>query len=184
MDRKLLCASLGLAESATDAEIAAKIETLNAKAAEAEEAKTKLADVKGEVVKLAQAQRDAQAKLEKIEKDAKTAAVKSAHAELVKEGRSQGAQFERFQKLADTLGLDEAKAIFGSFPKQNLSEGGISGEGAGTTETAQQQYTKLMDKFQTELKLSASDAAKKILREHREIALAATTRNDGRPVRA
>jgi phage I-like protein len=195
MDKKLLCARLGLPEASTDEDVQArllKLSELEKAQAEAglklSEAGVKLADLQALAKKAIDGQAAAEAKLAKFETDAKTSEATLFADTLVKEKRIQPVMREAAVKLALT-DMALAKATLGANPPLKLEElghnGGAPGSEAAGLKTlkaadpaAQAGYWSLVDKEMEEKKVSLQVATRSVNKQHPELANALALSNN------
>ena len=185
VNKKMLCALLGLAETATDAEINAALEKRNAgddkKATEAVELavkplRTSLEAKELELKAQAEASTKLAARVETLEKEKHAAGVKALCDKLLREGRLVADQQKAVETYAEKLGLAAAVDFFGKLPVVvKLGETGISGKDTeGDTTEKRAEYWKLVDEEREKHKLSTSEATTRINARRPELAKALT----------
>lgn len=198
MDKKLLCARLGLAETATDEEIAARILKLTegAKALTLSEgtAASKLAELSAVTTKLSEENAALKATMAATALAAKDAEAEGLVDSLVKSGRVAPAIREQVKKLALTDGGPAlVKATFGALPSQLGEQGHSEGADARTdapataTQLAEQQksYWAEVDKEEAKSpELMFHEVTKRVNRTHPELAKAIVTGPTLKPVTA
>lgn len=196
VNKKLLCARLGLAEDSTDEQInaalqkeadAAAIKLANDKAvadkAEKDAAALKLANanldtVKGELTKLSAEVVKLQATNANLEKERADKAVADLCAKLESEGRIIAADKPRVAKCVAAMGLKDATEFTDTWPvKVALGERGIGGNGdEATPSAAKARLDALTEDFAKKNGLKLSEARLQVLamNEHRDLVEAAS----------
>lgn len=189
VNKKLLCARLGIPEDSTDEAINAALakpadgdalKLANEKAAKDAEAlklaQDSAATLKAEALKLSE-------RVKSLEQDKADAAIAALCTKLEGEGRIIAADKERVAKLVASMGLKDATEFAASWPvKVALGENGISGNNKDTDspETAAAKLDALVNDEMTKaraagLQLSARDALNRVKAAHRELATRAFT---------
>jgi phage I-like protein len=182
MDPKKIRLALGLAEDATDEAVEARAAELTKLEAAAKEEGEKLRASNGAATeKLQAAQSALTAQADEAKKlAARVLVLEEEKAEtergglvrdLLKDGRITAAQGEQVKSYAKAMGLDEARKFFASMPQVvQLGETGVSGR-ADDAEP-HKKHAALVLEAKQKFACSASDAARRVNREHPELAKA------------
>jgi phage I-like protein len=184
VNKKLLCARLGIPEDSTDEAINAALEKEPVKAAASDETlKASLETLKGELAKQTAAAADATKRVAAMEKAEADRALTALQDSLMKAGKLKADDKPRVEKLVAALGIKEATELTASWPVVvELGERGIPGEvdTGDTVETATAKWSGLVDAELAKAKaagapITASVAARRVRAAHPELAKKAFT---------
>ncbi len=190
VNKKLLCARLGIPEDSTDEAINAALEKAEpVKAAATDETlKASLETLKGELAKQTAAAADATKRVAAMEKAEADRALAALQDSLMKAGKLKADDKPRVEKLVAALGIVDATALTASWPVVvELGERGIPGESTATgdsQEVAHQKFDKLVSEEMQKSKCSSREAVRRVTAAHRELAVKALTVSTQKPAEA
>lgn len=192
MEKKLLCAQLGLAETATDTEIQAALKAQATALAEAKEQISKLTASADEKTKLAAESAKKEkatteetiklaARVDALEKEKADTAVASLCSKLEKEGRILASDKTMVAELVTNMGLEKATKFAATFPvKVKLGEVGHGGDDvdAASIVDAKAKFMAKVDELQkAEPTLKVSAAYERVKSADPELAKLAFQKN-------
>jgi phage I-like protein len=188
VNKKLLCARLGLAEDATDEQINAALaasESLKAAAAD-ESLKASVETLKGELAAAVKSAAESAKELQSIKAATAKRELESLQESLIKAGKLKAADKPRVEKLVAALGIDDATKMTADWPVVvELGERGTGAGGAGdeTAETANAKFESLVAE---EMKKGATsrEAMRRVTAANRDLAIKATTVSSQKPAEA
>ena len=196
MDKKMICACLGIAEDSSDEAVMTALKACCERAVKmsAEAEAVKLARV-ADATALTAAQEAAKLDAERVAKltatvqemqDAKFKSDVSALVTKLKtEGRIQAAEGANVEEVAAAMGIAKAEQFFGSrAPVVSLTEKGRSGageDGAPTEDQARVSYFAKVEEVQKLHSIPFAEATKRVNREHPELAKGVASRMNTTP---
>ncbi len=190
VNKKLLCARLGIPEDSTDEAINAAIEKAETlKAAEGEESKKLTGTVetlKGELKAAVSRAEASDKRIAALEKEKADGAIAQLQDKLLREGRIIAADKPQVEKLVGALGLAEATSLCATWPvKVALGELGIPAkDGDVSQEEAHKKFEALVAAEIAASKCSSREAIRRVAASNRDLAVKAAQVSTTKPAEA